>query len=120
MAKYVDGFVIPIPKKNLDAYKKIAKKAGKIWMEHGALDYYECVGEDMKSKFGISFPKLAGTKPSETVVFSWITYKSRKHRDTVNKKVMNDPRMKEMMDPNDQTFDCGKMAYGGFDVIVEG
>ena len=74
MAKYVDGFVIPMPKKNLTAYKKIAKKAGKIWMEHGALDYYECVGEDMKSKFGISFPKLAGTKPSETVVFSWITY----------------------------------------------
>ncbi len=118
MAKYVDGFVIPVPKKNLEAYKKIAKKAQKIWMEHGAIAYYETVMEDSKTAFGISFPKLAQSKPSETIIFSWIVYKSRKHRDSVNKNVMADPRIKEI-DPGMKTFDCSKMAYGGFDVFVE-
>lgn len=119
MAQYVDGFVIPLPKKKIAEYKKMAAKAAKIWMEYGALAYYECVGEDMKTKMGLPFPKLAKTKPSETVVFSWIVYKSRRHRDAVNKKVMDDPRIHEMCpDPKDMPFDCDKMAYGGFDVLV--
>lgn len=120
MAQYIDGFVLNIPKKKLDAYKKMAKKAGKIWMEHGALGYYECVGEDMKVKMGIPFPKLAKTKPSEVPVFSYIIYKSRKHRDAVNKKVMADPRIHDMCpDPKDMPFDCDKMTYGGFEVMVQ-
>ncbi len=119
MPNYVDGFVIPVPKKKIAAYRKIAQKACKIWMEHGALAYYETVGEDMKASFGVAFPKLVKTKPTETVVFSWIVYKSRKHRDAVNKKVMADKRILAMMDPNDTIFDCNKMTYGGFDVIVQ-
>ncbi|MCC7305833.1 MAG: DUF1428 domain-containing protein [Alphaproteobacteria bacterium] len=118
MPKYVDGFVIPMPKKNIGAYKKMAQKACKIWMEHGALDYNECVGEDLKMPFGLPFPKLAKTKPGETVVFAWITYKSRKHRDAVNKKVMADPRLE--MDMDKMPFDIKRMSYGGFEVIVEG
>lgn len=114
---YVDGFVIPVPKKNIAAYKKLAAKAGKIWMEHGALQYVEAVGEDMNVKFGLPFPKLVKPKPNETIVFSWIVYKSRKHRDQVNAKVMKDKRM----DPSkmkEMPFDCKKMAYGGFTVLV--
>ena len=115
---YVDGFVLTIPKKKAPAYKKIASKAGKIWMEHGALQYMECTGDDMKVKMGIPFPKLTNAKPSDTVIFAFITYKSRKHRDAVNKKVMADPRMNEMCDPADMPFDCSKMTYGGFESIV--
>lgn len=119
MPQYIDGFVIPIPKKRVADYKKMAKKAGKIWMEYGALAYYECVGEDLKTKMGIPFTKLAKTKPSETVVFSWIVYKSRKHRDTVNKKVMDDPRIHAMCpDPKNMPFDCDNMTYGGFETLV--
>ncbi len=120
--KYVDGFVIPCPKKGVEAYRKIAKKAAKIWMEHGALEYFECAGEDLNQKFGIPFRKLAGAKPNETVIFAWIVYKSRKHRDAVNKKVMADPRIAKMCGPDGagMPFDVQRMTYGGFDVIVEG
>jgi len=114
---YADGFVIVVPKKNIGDYKRIAKKAGKIWREHGCLDYKECVGDDLKIKWGLPFPKLTKTKPSETVVFSWVVYKSRKHRDAVNKKVMADPRLK--MDMNSMPFEMKRMSYGGFKVIVD-
>ena len=116
---YVDGFVIPVPKKNLAAYKRITTKAGKEWLEHGALEYRECAGDDLKHKGTMrSFPKTLTAKPNETVVFSWITYKSKAHRDAVNKKVMADPRIAKMMDPNDMPFDVKRMAYGGFKTIV--
>lgn len=118
MPKYADGFVIPVPKKSLPAYIAMAKKASKVWLDHGALEYFECVGEDLKPAFGMPFPKQLGTKPSETVVFSWIVYKSRKHRDQVNAKVMKDPRLAEM-DPNEMPFDTKRMLYGGFTVAVE-
>lgn len=116
---YVDGFVLPVPKKKIAAYKKLATLASKIWKEHGALDYYEAVGEDLKSQMGVPFPKIAKAKKGETVVFAWIVYKSRKHRDAVNKKVMADPRL-QCMDPKDMPFDCKRMTYGGFNVIVKG
>lgn len=119
MPKYVDGFVIPLPEKNLADYRKMARLAGKVWREHGALEYRECVGEDMDVKFGLPFPKIAKTKPGETVVFAWIVYKSRAHRDKVNAKVMADPRLAKMMDPKNQPFDCKRMTYGGFEVIVD-
>lgn len=118
-AKYVDGFVLNIPKKKIGEYKKLATLASKIWMEHGALAYHEAIGEDLKVKMGIPFPKLAKTKSNETVVFAWIVYKSRKHRDAVNKKVMKDKRL-QGMDPSDMPFDCNKMTYGGFDIVVSG
>jgi uncharacterized protein YbaA (DUF1428 family) len=121
MAGYVDGFVIPIAKKNIEAYRKISAKAGKVWREHGALDYRECVGDDLNIKMGVPFPKLAKAKPGETVVFSWILYKSRAHRDRVNAKVMKDPRLAAMMDPNDpkaMPFDVKRMTMGGFTTIV--
>jgi uncharacterized protein YbaA (DUF1428 family) len=120
MALYVDGFVIAVPKKKLAAYRRMAVLAGKIWREYGALDYKECVADDMNVKFGQPFPKLAKTKPGETVVFSWIVYKSRAHRDRVNKKVMADPRMNDMCDPNDPPFSMKRMTYGGFTVMVDG
>lgn len=116
---YVDGFVIVMPKKNLPAYLKMAKKSGKIWKEYGALEYFECVGDDMKVQCGVPFPKLAKAKPSEVVVFSWIVYKSKAQRNAVNKKVMKDPRLNEMCDPNKMPFDMNKMSYGGFKVLVE-
>ena len=119
MAHYIDGFVLPVPKKNLAAYFRIAKKAGKIWQECGALDYKECVGDDLDVKMGLSFPKGIKAKPGETVVFSYIVYKSRAHRDAVNAKVMKDPRIAEMCDPKDMPFDCKRMLYGGFKAMVE-
>ena len=118
MAKYVDGFVLPVPKKNLKEYKRIATAAGKVWREHGALEYRECVGEDLNMKFGLPFPKLTKSKKNETVFFSWIVYKSRAHRDAVNKKVMKDPRMEKICDPKKMPFDCKRMAMGGFEVFV--
>ena len=118
--KYVDGFVLVVPKKNLKAYEKMARGAGRIWKEHGALEYFECVGEDLKPPFGVPFPKLAKTKTGETVVFSFIVYKSRAHRDKVNDKVMKDPRLSAMMEKDQKMpFDVKRMAYGGFEVIVE-
>jgi uncharacterized protein YbaA (DUF1428 family) len=115
---YVDGFVLCVPKKKLKAYETIAKKAGKVWREHGALEYFECVGEDLKTPCGTPFPKLAKAKPGEVVVFSWITYKSRKHRDKVNKKVMADRRLLKMMG-KEMPFDMKRLSHGGFDVLVE-
>ena len=115
---YVDGFVIPVPKKKLRTYFKLAKKAAKIWREHGALEYRECVGDDLKTKMALSFPKEIKTKPSETVVFAYITYKSRAHRNKVNAAVMKDPRISAMCDPNDMPFDCKRMLYGGFKSVV--
>jgi uncharacterized protein YbaA (DUF1428 family) len=114
---YVDGFVLPIPKKNVAAYRRIAAKAGKIWREHGALDYKECVGDDLNIKMGVPFGKLAKLKPSETVVFAYILYKSRAHRDRVNAKVMKDPRL--TMGPEGMPFDVKRMTYGGFKVLVD-
>ena len=115
---YVDGFVIAIPKKNLTAYKRMATQAGKVWRKHGALEYWECAGDDLKMKMGIPFPRTVRTKPGETVVFSWIVYKSRAHRDSVNKKVMKDPRIQKMSDKG-MPFDMKRMAYGGFKPLVE-
>jgi uncharacterized protein YbaA (DUF1428 family) len=117
--KYVDGFVLPVPKKNLKAYARMAHQAGKVWREHGALDYKECAGDDLKVKMGVPFPRPIKLKPGETVVFSYIVYKSRAHRDRVNAKVMKDPRIKDMCDPKDMPFDVKRMIYGGFKVLVE-
>ena len=119
MAHYVDGYVLPVPKKNLTTYRRIAQKAGKIWREHGALDYRECVGDDLKVKWGVPFPRQMKLKPGETVVFSYIVFKSRAHRDSVNAKVMKDPRLAAMMDASSMPFDCKRMLYGGFKTIVE-
>jgi uncharacterized protein YbaA (DUF1428 family) len=110
--------VLPVPKKNLEAYRRMAAKAGKVWVFHGALEYRECVGEDLKTKFGVSFPRLIKTKPGEMVCFSWIVYKSRAHRDRVNAKVMKDPRLAKMMDPKAMPFNMKRMTYGGFEMIV--
>ena len=115
---YVDGFVIPMSKKHMDAYVKIARKAGKVWMDHGALEYRECVGDDLNiGEMGRPFTKLARTKPGETVVFSWIVYKSRAHRDRVNAKVMKDPRLSG--DTAEMPFDVKRMLYGGFEILVD-
>jgi uncharacterized protein YbaA (DUF1428 family) len=118
MGLYVDGFVVPIPRKNVAAYQRIARKAGKVWREHGALDYHECVGEDLRPKGALPFPRQIRSKPSETVIFAWIVYKSRAHRDRVNAKVMKDPRLADMMNGQKMPFDVKRMAYGGFTVIV--
>ena len=119
MPKYVDGFVLPVPKKKLDAYRKMSQKAGKVWLEHGALEYRECVGEDMDAKGMRPFPKCADAKPGDAVVFSWIVYKSRAHRDRVNAKVMKDPRLAKLMDQKAMPFDSKRMVYGGFKVVVD-
>ena len=116
---YVDGFVVPVPKKNLEAYRKIARKAGKVWMEHGALSYVECAADDVKPGKSTSFPQAVKLKPDEVVVFSWITYKSRAARDRINAKVMADPRLEAMMTPQAMPFDGKRMFFGGFKAIVE-
>lgn len=117
--EYVDGFIVPVPKKNIAAYRSLARKAGKIWREHGALDYRECIAEDVKPGKLTSFPQSVKLKPGEVVVFSWITYKSRKDRDRVNAKVMKDPRLAGMMTPEAMPFDGKRMIYGGFDTLVK-
>jgi len=117
--RYVDGFVLPVPKKNLQAYRRLAQKAGKIWREHGALDYKECIGDDLNVKWGVRFPRAVKLKGGETVVFSWIVFKSRAHRNRVNAKVMKDPRIKDMGDPKDMPFDVKRMVYGGFKILVD-
>ena len=117
--RYVDGFVLPVPEKNMKTYRTIAQKAGKIWKEHGALEYLEAVGDDLDVKFGLPFAKLVKPKAGETVLFSFIVYKSRAHRDKVNKKVMADPRMNEMMKKGPMPFDVKRMAYGGFKGLVD-
>jgi uncharacterized protein YbaA (DUF1428 family) len=119
MAHYVDGFVLPVPKKNLKAYRRMAQQASKIWRKHGALEYRECVGDDLAVKFGVPFPKQMKARAGETVVFAYIVYKSRAHRDSVNARVMKDPRIGEMCDPKNMPFDCKRMLYGGFRTIVE-
>ena len=115
---YVDGFVVPVPKKNLAAYRRMAKKAGKIWREYGAVDYRECIADDVKPGKWTSFPQSVKLKPNEVVVFSWISYKSRKQRDRVNAKVMKDPRIAEMMKDKTPPFDMKRMIYGGFTTLV--
>lgn len=115
---YVDGFVLPVPKKNVKEYARIAKAAGKIWKEHGALEYRECVGEDLAVKFGVSFPKQMKAKAGETIVFAWIVFKSRAHRDQVNAKVMADERMGKIVKNGKMPFDAKRMLYGGFEVLV--
>jgi uncharacterized protein YbaA (DUF1428 family) len=117
--RYVDGFVIAIPKKNLASYKKMAKAASKIWLEYGAVQYVECAGEDLNAKFGTPFTKLAKCKPGETVLFSWIAYKSKAQRDRVNAKVMADPRIAAMCDPKNMPFEMKRMSYGGFETLVD-
>jgi uncharacterized protein YbaA (DUF1428 family) len=116
---YVDGFVLPVPVKNLAAYRRIAKLAGKVWREHGALEYREFVADDVKVGKWTSFPRSVKLKRGETVVFSWIVYKSREHRDRVNAKVMKDERLAKSMDPKAMPFDAKRMIYGGFKVMVE-
>ncbi len=116
---YVDGFVLPVPEKNLQAYRRMSRQAGKVWREHGALEYRECAGDDLNIKGVVPFTRLAKARSGETVVFSWIVYKSRAHRDAVNKKVMADPRIAKMMSMKETPFDPKRMAYGGFRVVVD-
>ncbi|MDP3822481.1 MAG: DUF1428 domain-containing protein [Burkholderiales bacterium] len=119
MSQYVDGFVVPVPKKNLVAYRSMARKAGKVWMEHGALQYVECVADDVKPGKLTSFPQGVMLKDDETVVFSWIVFASRKARDRINAKVIADPRLNAMMNGKDMPFDGQRLVYGGFKSIVE-
>jgi uncharacterized protein YbaA (DUF1428 family) len=116
--RYVDGFVIPVPKKKLAEYKRVARLAGKVWRDHGALEFLECVADDVKVGKRTSFPRSVKLKPSETVVFSWIVYKSRAHRDRVNAAVMKDKRMARMMQPGGVPFDGKRMIFGGFKVML--
>lgn len=118
MAKYVDGFVIAVSKNKLGAYRRMSQKAGKIWREFGALEYRECAGDDFNTKFGVPFPRLAKVKKGETVVFSWIVYKSRAQRDSVNAKIMKDPRIAKLVQ-GPSLFDMKRMSYGGFKVLVD-
>ena len=115
---YVDGFLLAVPKKHLQAYRRISQRVGKVWREYGALDYKECAGDDLRIKGVVSFTRVMRPKPGETVVFSWIVYKSRAHRDRVNAKVMKDPRLANM-DPKSMPFDMKRMVYGGFKVLVD-
>ncbi len=120
MGQYVDGFVIPLKNDRIEKYRDIASQASAIWMEHGALAYIEAVGDDLDNPaFPMRFPQIAGCAEDETVIFAWIVYASREHRDEVNAKVMADPRIHALMDPENPVMDCARMAYGGFRVIVE-
>ena len=119
MAKYVDGFVVPVPRKSIDAYREMARRSGKIWREYGAIGFTECVADDVKPGKWTSFPQSVKLKPGEVVWFSWIVFKSRKHRDRVNAKVMKDPRIGGMMDPKGMPFDAKRMIYGGFKTMVD-
>ena len=116
---YVDGFIVPVPKKKLAAYRRHARKAGKVWREHGALGYREYIADDVKVGTVTSFPRSVKLKPGETVVFAWITYKSRAHRDKVNAKVMKDTRLADMNDPKTWPFDGKRLIYGGFSLLEE-
>ena len=117
--RYVDRFVLPVPKKNLRACRRMAEKSGKIWREHGAVEFRECAGDDLKVKVGMPFPRMVKVKPGETVVFARIVFKSRVHRDRINAKVMKDPRLPKMMDRKSRPFGCERMVYGGFKVVVK-
>lgn len=116
---YVDGFVVAVPKDKIDAYKQMATRCGEIWREHGALEFRECIAEDVKPGKLTSFPQSVGLQDGETVIFSWIVYASREDRDIVNDKVMSDPRMAEMMKPENMVFDGKRMIYGGFEMLVD-
>jgi len=116
---YVDGFVLVVPRKNIAAYKRIATKAGKVWRDHGALDYCESVGDDLQTKYGLPYGKLLKLKKDEVAVFSWILYKSRAARDRINAKVMKDKRLAALMDPKAMPFDMRRMSAGGFKAIVK-
>jgi uncharacterized protein YbaA (DUF1428 family) len=115
--KYVDGYVLPVPKKKLQAYRRMAQMGAKVWRKHGALDYKECVGDDLKTKWGTPFPRMMKSKPGEVVVFSYIVFKSRADRDRVNAKVMKE--MEKMCESKDMPFDAKRMVYGGFKVLVD-
>src|SRR4029453_5590316 len=117
MSKYVDGYIIPVPKKNLQIYRRMAQKAGKVWRDHGALEFRECVGDDLNIKMGLSFPPGVKTRPGEACLFFSIGYKARGDRDRVNARVMKDPRLAKMMDPKAMPFDVKRMMYGGFKTI---
>jgi uncharacterized protein YbaA (DUF1428 family) len=117
--RYVDGFVLPVPKRHVQAYRRIAQKAGKVWRQLGALEYVECVGDDLKAKGVVAFTRSVRLKRGETVAFSWIVYKSRAQRDRVNAKVMKDPRILKMIDQTSKLFDYKRMLYGGFKVLVD-
>jgi uncharacterized protein YbaA (DUF1428 family) len=117
--RYVDGFVLPVPKKKLADYRRMAQKAGKVWRHHGALEYIECVADDVKPGKRTSFPQSVKLKPGETVIFAYIVYKSRAQRDRINAKVMKDPRLAKMMDPKAMPFDAKRMFWGGFKSFVE-
>jgi uncharacterized protein YbaA (DUF1428 family) len=117
--RYVDGFILPVPKEKVGAYRRLARKCGRIWKEYGALDYVECVADDVKPGKLTSFPQSVKLKPGEVVWFSWIVYKSRKHRDQVNAKVMKDPRLAATMEPKAMPFDSKRMIYGGFRTMVD-
>ena len=116
---YVDGFVVPVPKRGKAAYVRMARLGAKVWMDHGALEYRECIADDVKWGKRTSFPRSVKQKPSETVWFSWIVYRNRKHRDAVMKKVMKDKRLASMMDPKKMPFDAKRMIFGGFQVVVD-
>jgi uncharacterized protein YbaA (DUF1428 family) len=116
---YVDGFIVPVPKKNVDTYREVARKCGAIWREHGALQFRECIADDVKPGKLTSFPQSVNLEPDETIVFSWITFESRARRDEINDKVMKDPRMADMMNPATMPFDGKRMIYGGFEVFVD-
>ena len=117
---YVDGYVLPLPKKNLPIYRRMAQQAGKVWREHGALDYKECVGDDLtKNEWSVPFSRVLKLKPGETVVFAYIVFKSRAHRDRVNAKVMKDPRLTASMKDKPMPFDMKRMVYGGFKILVD-
>ncbi|HEX5873059.1 MAG TPA: DUF1428 domain-containing protein [Pyrinomonadaceae bacterium] len=117
--RYVDGFVVPVPEENVKLYRSIAQKAGKVWKEHGALQYIEAAGDDLENKFGVSFTKSVKLKPGEIPFFSFIVFKSRADRDKVNAKVMADPRLQKMMDGKSMPFEVKRMAYGGFKILVD-
>ena len=118
MGHYVDGFVTPVPKRRVNDYKRLARKAGKVWREHGALDYVECIADDVSVGKRTSFPRSVKLRPDEVVWFSYIVYKSRRDRDRIMKKVMADPRLADMMDPKDMPFDGKRMFWGGFRTVV--
>jgi uncharacterized protein YbaA (DUF1428 family) len=119
MPRYVDGYVLPVPRRNVAAYRSMARKAGKVWRDHGALEYIECVADDVKPGKHTSFPQSVKLKKGETVIFAYIVYKSRAQRDRVNAKVMKDPRLASMMDPKKMPFDAKRMFWGGFKVLVD-
>jgi uncharacterized protein YbaA (DUF1428 family) len=118
MARYVDGFVIPMPRKNVAAYRRMAKMGARIWKKYGALEYYECMGDDLPAKWGQGFRKLAKLKPGETVAFSWIVYRSKAERDRINARVMKDPSMNDPEMMKKMPFDVKRMAFGGFKTLV--